>query len=128
MERIDRDCRGLGGKHPRSPPMAPLKKPWRKIAGMSVTMRARLKEYASVKRAWAILPENQFCRVHIDEGRGKKRAEPTPHHVRGRLSSLLCDTRFWLPVCYLCHLKIHREPAWARAHGYLGPWHKLDDL
>lgn len=103
-------------------------KHWRSIMGMSDKMRARLKEYKLIKRDWMLLPENQFCRVHLDEGRGKKRAEPSPHHIRGRLSLLLCDTRFWLPVCQACHDRIHRSPAWARAHGYLGPWHKLDDL
>lgn len=25
------------------------------------------------------------------------------HHARGRLSSLLCDSRFWIPVCRTCH-------------------------
>jgi hypothetical protein len=48
------------------------------------------------------------------------------HHQRGRLGSLLMDTRFWSAVCRDCHNWIHANPAAAKAVGLIGPWHKTD--
>ena len=45
------------------------------------------------------------------------------HHVRGRAGKLYLDERFWEMACggmKGCHSKIHREPKWAIANGYLG--------
>lgn len=102
------------------------KRQW--IRSLSLRQQDRLKLYRIRRDAWSLDPRNQWCAIHLKLENQKKRAEPNPHHIRGRLGPLLCDTRFWLAVCQECHDRIHREPAWAREHGWLGPWHKIDDL
>lgn len=55
-------------------------------------------------------------------------AQKTPHHIRGRLGALLCDTRFWLAVCFKHHNWIHKHPDAARKRGYLanlGEWNTV---
>jgi len=31
---------------------------------------------------------------------------------------LLHDERFWLPVCYGCHIEIEKNPEWSIKNGY----------
>lgn len=40
------------------------------------------------------------------------------HHVEKRGKNYL-RAETWLAACRPCHDKIHREPKWARQHGYL---------
>ncbi len=40
------------------------------------------------------------------------------HHLKGRGKFYLDPTTF-LTVCRSCHEKIHANPSWARANGYL---------
>ena len=40
------------------------------------------------------------------------------HHVAQRGKNYL-RVETWLAACRPCHDKIHREPKWAREHGYL---------
>jgi hypothetical protein len=40
------------------------------------------------------------------------------HHVKKRGKYML-DVSTWLAVCRETHIKIHQNPAWARANGYL---------
>lgn len=40
------------------------------------------------------------------------------HHMKGRIGDNLTNTKFFLAVCRLCHIKIENNPAWAREQGY----------
>lgn len=79
------------------------------------------KRYESLKRKWHA--EHPLCGF-----RGCiANAEIHPHHIRGRLGALLCDTRFWLPVCRKHHNWIHEHPNDAREMGFLaqpGEWNR----
>lgn len=55
--------------------------------------------------------------------------EITIHHTRGRVGSLLCDTRHFLAICLSCHREIGDRPDWARSVGLLcrrGLWNTPD--
>jgi hypothetical protein len=71
--------------------------------------------YAVLKKEWA--KTHRYCVPCRDVGKFTK-AEPYPHHIRGR-GRLLNDVRFWLPICVGCHHKIENDRAWARRMGYL---------
>lgn len=40
-------------------------------------------------------------------------------HHKARRGKYLCDTRYFLACCNLCHSKIEMFPKWAREMGYL---------
>ena len=69
-----------------------------------------MKEY-STERA-KFLEELPICEVCM------KAKSTDVHHKAGRGKHYL-DKDTWLSVCRSCHDKIHREPIWAREHGYL---------
>lgn len=41
------------------------------------------------------------------------------HHIRGKLTTLLIDERFWLPICRHTHEWIKDHPDTARLRGWL---------
>lgn len=85
----------------------------------------RNREYQRVKRQWRALPENQRCAYP-----GCKRpASTAPHHARGRVGSLKCDVRWFVPICRPHHDWVHRNIAEARKLGLicqLGEWGKTE--
>lgn len=85
------------------------------LARTSPKQRARLAAYAKVRKAW--LAEHSRCAVCLLIGMETPSTEP--HHMRGRVGSLLCDTRFWIPICPDHHRFIHDHPAVARSNGWL---------
>lgn len=87
----------------------PLKRKTR-LKPMSAKRMKESKEY-SAKRL-QFLEDLPLCEVC-------QRAKSTDvHHVEKRGKNYLrVDT--WLATCRPCHDKIHREPDWARQHGYL---------
>lgn len=93
------------------------------IRKMSLALARRQREYRKLKREWKKDPINQTCR-----------ACPHPstelHHSRGRIGLLLCDQRYWIPLCHECHEKVHRDINWARSLGLIaekGKWNRADD-
>lgn len=63
----------------------------------------------------AFLADNPTCEMC------KVAASTELHHKRGRVGSLLCDTRFFAACCNYCHTFIHANPAIARQLGLLAP-------
>lgn len=52
------------------------------------------------------------------------------HHSRGRVGTLLLDTRFWIATTPAVHQMIHDDPKWARDNGLLcqvGQWNSPPD-
>tara|TARA_R110000744_G_scaffold195512_2_gene314591 strand:+ start:650 stop:1078 length:429 start_codon:yes stop_codon:yes gene_type:complete len=82
-----------------------------KIPQQSASMIKKLTKYSKLKKAFLALPENKFCPIT-----GK--AADQIHHKKGRIGSLLLDTRFWLAVSHDGHRKIEEKPDWAKEMGY----------
>ena len=94
-------------------------KPRRRINPISEARKRLNSEYSKVKREWA--KERRVCAYPGCQ----IYPMPSPHHTRGRLGPLLCDTRFWLPVCFEHHRWIHENITAARALGLIcqpGEW------
>jgi hypothetical protein len=41
------------------------------------------------------------------------------HHKRGRFGDRLTDAGYFLGVCFICHDKIHKNPAWAYSEAHM---------
>lgn len=103
--------------------------PRAKIKPRSKKMAARMKEYLKVKEA--MLNPLTLC-VPCRKLWGTKLKWSVHwatelHHARGRVGSLLTDTRFIIPVCAAGHRAIHEHPEAARKAGLLckkGDWNK----
>jgi len=78
--------------------------------------REQLKAYTKVRDEFmAAHPTCHHC--------GKKSQDP--HHLRGRIGSLLTDTRYLIALCRKCHDFVGANPAKARELGLLceyGKW------
>lgn len=106
-----------GGKLVPASKLIRRRKPIRK---RSKAMAKKMVTYR--KRVAAFLKAHPICAVT-----GQTATEV--HHKRGRIQSLLLDTRFWLPVSRSGHDYIHRNPAFAMDNGWLalpGEWGKLE--
>ena len=49
----------------------------------------------------------------------RKRPATEVHHKTGRIGGDLLDSRYFMGVCSPCHRRIHDNPEWAFAQGYL---------
>lgn len=92
---------------------------------------AALKEYAKAKKEfvaeWSNKRTNTVachrCLKHVPT------KKITIHHMRGRVGSLLCDTRHWSLLCMACHNWVGDHPSEAREAGLLcakGLWNTPD--
>lgn len=56
-------------------------------------------------------PENQKCPIT-----GKPTTDV--HHSKGRIGSLLLDTRYWIALSREGHKYVEENPEWAKENGY----------
>lgn len=56
-------------------------------------------------------PENQKCPIT-----GKPTTDV--HHSKGRIGSLLLDTRYWIALSREGHKQVEENPEWAKENGY----------
>lgn len=99
----------------------------RQLSPLSSRQRQKLKEYAIAKRLWWREVRGSVCPVLLKLFGRQVEVEPKPHHVRGRIGSLLCDTRMWLAVSQEGHDWIHQNINEARRYGWIaqaGDWNK----
>ncbi len=90
----------------------------KRIARRSKSMARRMREYRV--KADAYKREHRHC-----ERAGCAKLTADIHHTRGRVGTLLMDTRFWVAVCRSCHDWIAANPEQARSEGLLcakGSW------
>lgn len=99
---------------------------WTNVAGAVVSEKARPKRIAPRSKAMARkmgkywTAAEVFKREHRHcERAGCAKLTADIHHQRGRVGTLLLDTRFWIAVCRSCHDWIAANPAQARAEGLL---------
>lgn len=92
---------------------------------------AALKEYAKAKKEFVAKfakpgGKSVICWNCI---RSVPIAKITIHHTRGRIGSLLCDTRYFSLLCVSCHNWVGEHPNEAREKGLLcakGLWNTPD--
>lgn len=95
---------------------------------MQTTIRRRSKKRAKQEREYKevrdmFLLDNPICVPHgdispIDIYTFGEIEATTVHHKKGRIGSLLTDSRYFLACCMECHEFIERNPRWAKEHGY----------
>lgn len=93
------------------------------IKPVSDAQGARLEEYLRLRIPW--LKAHPWCRSCAVRGFKKQAPTTDVHHSRGKIGALLCDMRFWIPVCRNCHDWIGSNPEEARSLGLLcqpGEW------
>lgn len=96
----------------------------KRLPQVSQKRKAQNSSYGKVSREYlAAHPVCECCVLRQKDGENIK---PSPanqvHHKRGRISTLLTDTRFFLAVCSDCHRFIHEtNVADARRIGALAP-------
>lgn len=56
-------------------------------------------------------PENKICPIT-----GKLTTDV--HHSKGRIGSLLLDTRYWIALSREAHKYVEENPEWAKENGY----------
>ena len=86
------------------------KKP-KQIPKMSKKRQQESREYTIKRLQFLAQPENLKCPIT-----GEIATEI--HHMRGRIGSLLLDTRYWLAVSRKGHRKIEENPEWAKENNY----------
>lgn len=85
------------------------KKPINKV---SAKRAVENKEYARLRRDYLeAYPVCEVVECH--------RKATEIHHIKGRANELLTDVNYFLAVCDVCHQRIHAEPIWAEASGYI---------
>lgn len=112
-----------------------MKKQHRRISPVSAKRKAALAEYKKARIEWLAarseVGPNKLLPIVKCEACGSW--EPvnkiTIHHTRGRIATLLCDTRHWKALCLPCHQQVGDNPEWARSVGLLcekGLWNTPD--
>ncbi|QNS40152.1 hypothetical protein H0S70_06985 [Chryseobacterium manosquense] len=86
------------------------KKP-KPIPKMSKKRQQEIREYTIKRLQFLAQPENLKCPIT-----GERATEI--HHMRGRIGSLLLDTRYWLAVSRNGHRRIEENPEWAKENNY----------
>ena len=80
-----------------------------------------MNEYKKVRREFLLNPRNKFCKARIPGiclGTRVQGIELDIHHQKGKIGDLLCDTRYFLPVCRACHEYIENHPEIAKTLGF----------
>lgn len=85
-----------------------IKKPMNKV---SDKQSKRIAEYVKVKDDYLRL--NPWCEMH-----GKPCKACDIHHAKGKIGSLLTETKFFVGVCRPAHNWIHDNPTLALRDGY----------
>jgi len=86
-------------------------KPRKAIPKVSEKRKIENRKYTIERLRFLAQPENQKCPVT-----GKQTTDI--HHMKGRIGSLLLDTRFWIAVSREGHKQIEENPEWAKENGY----------
>ncbi len=85
----------------------------KRINPVSARQRKRLALYRKISKQF--LADHKYCIVC-------RCGYPSEiHHVRGRLGTLLVDTRFFAAVHPECHQRIHNHLHWAQIEGWIAP-------
>jgi|SRR5688572_29475408 len=86
----------------------PVKAP-KPIARVSKKMKVTVSEYSRRKKEFMV---GKVCPVY------PHLPVEDIHHMRGKVGDLYLNEEYWLAVSRKGHIKIERNPEWAKANGY----------
>jgi len=107
------ECRKANPPKPfvsRSKPNLQLKK-FYIIPKKSKKRESEEKEYLKLRKEFLSRPENKVCPI-------TKKPTTDVHHKKGRIGSLLLDTRYWIALSREGHDFVEKNPVWAKENGY----------
>lgn len=81
-------------------------------------MRTRSVKRAKQEREYSKLRKEYLLRYTTCAVNGCNNESTEIHHQKGRIGDLLTDTKYFLPVCPVCHTLIELHPIWAKNCGY----------
>jgi hypothetical protein len=100
------------------------------VKKVSTKRRKALSEYSRVRNAYLAALAGKDGKIACKRCvRSIPVKAITVHHMRGRIGSLLCDTRHWTLLCMSCHNWVGDHPTEARDAGLLcekGLWNTPD--
>lgn len=79
----------------------------------SLKRQKQEREYKIVKAAY--LEEHPYCEA---EWMCHGLLAVEIHHKKGRIGDLLCDKKYFLAVCRMCHDRIEQHPKEAKEQGF----------
>ena len=82
-----------------------------KIPKVSQKMKVRNLQYQVLRIEFLGKKENQICPI-------TKTKTTDIHHKKGRIGSLLLDTRYWVALSREGHKYVEEHPDWAKENGY----------
>jgi hypothetical protein len=82
-----------------------------KIPKVSEKRKVENAKYLVLRIEFLGKPENQKCPIT-----GKPTTDV--HHSKGRIGSLLLDTRYWIALSREGHKYVEENPEWAKENGY----------
>lgn len=98
-------------KKQRKKPDLKLKSIHKPIKQVSDKRKVENAKYLVLRIEFLGRPENQKCPIT-----GKPTTDV--HHMKGRIGSLLLDTRYWVALSRDGHKYVEENPEWAKAKGY----------
>lgn len=88
--------------------LKPVKAP-KPIAKVSKKMKVTVSEYSRRKKEFMV---GKVCPIY------PHLPVEDIHHMRGKVGDLYLNEEYWLAVSRKGHIKIERNPEWAKANGY----------
>lgn len=88
-----------------------LKSIYKPIKKVSDKRKIENAKYLVLRIEFLGRPENQKCPIT-----GKPTTDV--HHMKGRIGSLLLDTRYWVALSREGHKYVEENPEWAKENGY----------
>jgi len=98
-------------KKERKIPNLQLKSIYKPIKKVSDKRKIENAKYLVLRIEFLGKPENQKCPII-----GKPTTDV--HHMKGRIGSLLLDTRYWVALSREGHKFVEENPEWAKENGY----------
>lgn len=92
-------------------PNLELKSLYKPIKQVSEKRKIENAKYLVLRIEFLGKPENQKCPIT-----GKPTTDV--HHMKGRIGSLLLDTRYWVALSREGHKYVEENPEWAKENGY----------
>ena len=85
--------------------------PSKRIKQVSDKRKIENLKYSVLRIEYLSKIENQKCPIN---------GKPTTdiHHKKGRIGSLLLDTRYWVALSRESHIFVENNPEWAKENGY----------
>jgi hypothetical protein len=81
------------------------------IPQVSKKRKVEMLQYSVLRTEFLANKKNQVCPI-------TKQPTTDIHHKKGRVGSLLLDTRYWVALSREAHKFVEENPEWAKENGY----------